>query len=78
HEKVHGDQITAMVKAIEASTVGMSVPNDPNCRAIKVELRKRLSGLSLAQRQQSRDFDRTEMSEGGNVHQLILALVNGP
>ena len=37
----------------------------------------RLGALSQAQRQQSRDFDRTELSEGGNIHQLILALVNG-
>jgi predicted secreted Zn-dependent protease len=77
HEVVHGDMIKDMVKAIESSTVGMSVPDDPNCHKIKTELTKRLSELSLAQRQRSRDFDRTELSKGGNIHQLILALVNG-
>jgi predicted secreted Zn-dependent protease len=78
HEIVHGDTIKDMVKAIETSTVGMSVPDDPNCRKIKTELTKRLSDLSLEQRQRSRDFDRTELSEGANIHQLILKLVNGP
>lgn len=77
HEKVHGDHIVDMVKAIEAMSIGFSAPADPNCRKIRTELTKRLSDLSLQQRQRSRDFDRVEMSEGGNVHQLILGLVNG-
>lgn len=77
HEKVHGDIIVDMVKAIEAMSVGFSVPADPDCRKIRTELTKRLAELSLAQRQRSRDFDKVEMSDGGNVHQLILRLVNG-
>lgn len=78
HELVHGDQIKDMVKKIETATVGLSSPGDPNCRNIKTEMTKRLGALSQAQRQQSRDFDRIELSNGGNIHQLILALVNGP
>ncbi|ODT04472.1 MAG: peptidase [Mesorhizobium sp. SCN 65-20] len=77
HEQVHGDHIKDMVKAIEAISVGFSVPSDPGCKKIRTELTKRLAELSLDQRQRSRDFDRVEMSEGGNVHQLILNLVNG-
>ena len=77
HEKVHGEMIVEMVRQIEAFSVGLSVAGDPGCRKIRTELTKRLSELSLAQRQKSRDFDRTELSEGGNVHQLILNLVNG-
>jgi predicted secreted Zn-dependent protease len=77
HEKVHGEFIVDMVKAIEAATVGLSVPGDPECRKIRTEMTKRLSALSLAQRQKSRDFDRVELSDGGAVHQLILNLVNG-
>lgn len=77
HELVHGDIIKNMVKQIEASSVGLSVSGDPNCRKIRAELTKRLSALSLAQRQRSRDFDRAELSQGGNIHQLILELVNG-
>ncbi|WP_353642141.1 DUF922 domain-containing Zn-dependent protease [Mesorhizobium sp. WSM2239] len=77
HEKVHGEFIIDMVKAIEAATVGLSVPDDPECRKIRAEMTQRLSALSLAQRQKSRDFDRVELSNGGAVHQLILNLVNG-
>ncbi len=77
HERVHGEMIIDMVKAIEATSVGLSVPNDPDCRKIRVELTKRLSELSLAQRQRSRDFDRVELGEGGNIRQLVLGLVNG-
>ena len=77
HELVHGDFIKDMVKAIEATSVGLTVSDDRDCRKIRTELTKRLSELSLAQRQRSRDFDRIELSEGGNIHQLILQLVNG-
>jgi predicted secreted Zn-dependent protease len=78
HERVHGEMIKDMVKAIEAASVGLSAPADPKCSKVRTELQQRLSALSQAQRQKSRDFDRDEMSEGGNIHQLILQLVNGP
>ena len=78
HERIHGDIIKDMVKQIEASTVGLSVAADPKCSKIRAEMKKRLSALSLAQRQRSKEFDRAEMSGGGNIHQLILKLVNGP
>jgi predicted secreted Zn-dependent protease len=77
HEKVHGDFIKDMVKEIEAMSVGMTVENDPECQKIRPQLQTRLGELSRAQRERSRDFDRVEMGNGGNVHQLILQLV-GP
>ncbi|GGA93438.1 peptidase [Brucella endophytica] len=76
HERVHGELILDMVKKIEVMSVGLTVPNDPGCKKIRQELTKRLAALSQEQRQQSRDFDKAEMSEGGNVHQLVLGLVN--
>jgi len=78
HERVHGDQIKDMVKKIQAVSVGLTAADDPKCQKVRADLTARLGELSRAQRQQSRDFDRAEMSNGGNVHQLILALVNGP
>lgn len=77
HEFVHGEMIVAMVKEIEAFTVGLSVPDDPNCKKIRTRITERLTEISQAQRQKSRDFDRVEMSDGGAVHQLILTFVNG-
>lgn len=77
HEKVHGEMIVDMVKEIEAYTVGLSVPDDPNCKKIRAQMTERLSQISQAQRQKSRDFDRVELTDGGAVHQLVLNLVNG-
>ena len=77
HERVHGEMIVAMVREIEAFTVGLSVPDDPNCRKIRKRITDRLSQISQAQRQKSREFDRVELIDRGNVHRLILNLVNG-
>jgi predicted secreted Zn-dependent protease len=77
HERVHGDFIKEMVRDIEAQTVGLSVPNDPGCRKIREEMTRRLSALSQRQRLLSREFDIKELGDGGNVHQLVLGLVNG-
>jgi len=76
HERVHGDFIREMVEQIEAASVGMSVADDPQCRKIRTRLQAKLGELSDAQRARSRDFDKVEMSDGGNVHQLILQLVD--
>lgn len=76
HEKVHGDFIKEMVGQIEAMSVGMTVENDPDCRKIRPQLQARLGELSNAQRARSRDFDQVELSEGGNVQQLVLQLVD--
>jgi len=77
HERVHGDIIKDMVREIEQLSIGFSTPEDPDCRKVRTNLTRRLAEISLMQRQRSRDFDQVEMSDGGNVHQLILALVNG-
>jgi predicted secreted Zn-dependent protease len=76
HERVHGDMIKDLVRKIEAVSLGMTVPDDPKCSKIRAQLTQRLAQLSQEQRQRSRDFDRLEMSNGGNIHQLILQLLN--
>lgn len=77
HERVHGEDIKEMVRAIEAYSIGLTAPDDAGCQKVRQKLQARLGELSQAQRQKSRDFDRVEMSNGGNIHQLILTLVNG-
>jgi predicted secreted Zn-dependent protease len=77
HEKVHGASIRAMVKEIEGFSIGFTAENDPGCKKIRTELTKRLAAASEAQRKEGRDFDREEFRDGGNMHRLILALVNG-
>lgn len=77
HERIHGDYIKDLVKQIELVSVGLAVADDPNCKKIRKVLTSHLGELSRAHRQRSSDFDRAELSNGGNVHQLILQLVNG-
>ncbi|WFR97401.1 DUF922 domain-containing Zn-dependent protease [Rhizobium tumorigenes] len=76
HEKVHGGFIRDMVHEIEATSIGFTVADDPDCRKIRVELTKRLGEISARERQRNRDFDKVEMGQGGKMQQLILALVN--
>jgi predicted secreted Zn-dependent protease len=77
HERVHGQFIVGMTKAMEAATVGLTVAGDKGCKKIRTEVARLAMALSVEQRRKGGDFDRVEMSKGGNVHQLILALVNG-
>lgn len=77
HERVHGDMIREMTQRILDTTVGLTVANDPGCKTIRQEMQKPLAAASEEQRSRSREFDRVEMSNGGNVHQLVLQLVNG-
>lgn len=76
HEAVHGDNIRALVREIERVSVGLRVEDDPGCRKIREELQAKLKVLSDERLAKEAAFDRVEMSEGGNVHRLILALVN--
>ncbi|ABS17132.1 MULTISPECIES: DUF922 domain-containing Zn-dependent protease [Brucella/Ochrobactrum group] len=77
HELVHGDHAKDMTREIVRRTVGLSVPNDPKCQKIRKVLIKEITDMVDVQRAQGRAFDKVEMGNGGNVHQLILALVNG-
>lgn len=78
HERQHGAMIVELAQQIETTSVGLTVPDDPDCTKIRTELTRRLAALSAAHQQRNRDFDRAELADGGNVHQSILALVNGP
>ncbi|MCB1446824.1 MAG: DUF922 domain-containing protein [Rhizobiaceae bacterium] len=77
HEKVHGAMIVDMVREIERVSVGLTVADDPDCRGIRRELTRRLAAISQEQRRKSREFDRVELGDGGNIQQLVLRLVNG-
>ena len=77
HERVHGALIVELVEKIEAVSVGLRTEDDPKCRKIRAALTEKLAALSQEQRRKSREFDQVEMSQGGNVQQLVLALVNG-
>lgn len=77
HERVHGEIILDMTRQIEAVSVGLRAENDPGCQKVRAELQRKLVAISEERHARNREFDRVELSEGGNVHQLVLALVNG-
>ena len=77
HEKVHGGDIETMVDDIIAATVGLTVENDPQCKKIRAQVLSLVKAANEAYKAKSRAFDSAEMSNGGNVHRLILGLVNG-
>jgi predicted secreted Zn-dependent protease len=77
HERVHGDIIKDMTRQIEAVSVGLTQPNDPDCNKVRAELQRQLAGIAAELDRRNREFDQKELSDGGNVHQLILDLVNG-
>ncbi len=77
HERVHGADIQTMVEEIITATIGLTAENDPQCKAIRAEVLKRVKGANEAYKAKSGAFDRAEMADGGKVHGLILGLVNG-
>jgi predicted secreted Zn-dependent protease len=77
HEKVHAADIRAMTDGIISATVGLTIQNDPQCKLIRAEVLKLVSAANEGYKAKSRAFDRAEMADGGNVHALILGLVNG-
>jgi predicted secreted Zn-dependent protease len=77
HEKVHGQDIIAMVDGIIAETVGLRIENDRDCKLIRAEVLKRVEAANEAYKAKARAFDQVEMSKNGNVQNLILGLVNG-
>lgn len=77
HEKVHGAGIVDMVDKIVAFSTGLTAQNDPGCKKVRAELTAYLDQLSKAQRQGSRDFDKIEFGQDGNMLKLIAAFLSG-
>lgn len=78
HEKVHGASMVQMVHDIQAATNGLTVADDPKCSKTRAEVVKRLDAISKARVLASRDFDRVEFGNGGNLQKLVFSLVTGP
>ena len=78
HELQHGAMLKTMTQNIINQTVGLTTQTDDgNCTRLRADVLKNVKAAFDAYTRQSREFDRVEMSKGGNVHQLVLALVNG-
>ena len=77
HEEVHGRYVVEMAQQIYDTTVGFRQPNDPTCKRIRQGIRVPLKAAFERYKARNRAFEQSEMRKGGNVHQLILQLVNG-
>lgn len=77
HELVHGDHAKQITREIVQQSIGMFEANDPKCQKVRRNLINLIEGKVVEQKAMGRDFDRVEMGNGGNVQQLVLALVNG-
>jgi predicted secreted Zn-dependent protease len=77
HERVHGAHIIDMTNAIIAATVGLSVDADPKCQTIRTRVLDLVKAEHARYKARARAFDAEEMADGGNVHRLVLGLVNG-
>ena len=63
-----------MAQEIYDTTLGFRQKNDPNCKKIRSGIQAPLRPPSRATRPQQQ-FEQAEMASGGNIHQLILELV---
>ncbi len=77
HEHVHGDHARDVAREAVRATVGLSVPDDPKCVKIRKLLAREITAQVAVQRARGRDFDRVEMSAGGNIQTLVLDFLNG-
>lgn len=76
HEMEHVRMIRSMVSETTGAVQGARVQNDKTCAKVKKEVSRRIDSALATYKAQSREFDRSELTEGGNVHRLILDLVN--
>jgi len=78
HEEVHGVLLQAMTSTIIRETVGLTTAQDDNnCNSLRAKVLERVKIAYDDYRRDSAQFDRIEMSPGGNVQKLVLGLVNG-
>lgn len=75
HEEVHGALMRGMVDDIIGQTLGLVVEADPDCRKIRAEVERRVIAAHARYKEKNRAFEQSEMAPGGNVHRLILGLV---
>lgn len=77
HERRHGQMLQDMVRTTQERIAGARVENDKTCAKVKRVVSDIIEQERQTYKARSRDFDRAELAEGGNLHQLILTFVNG-
>lgn len=75
HEKVHGELLHQMTEEVIRDTLNFRMDNDPKCRTIRAEVKRLALDAYARYRTASRDFDKAEMAEGGNIRKLVFGLI---
>ncbi|MDZ7822659.1 MAG: DUF922 domain-containing protein [Ahrensia sp.] len=75
HEKVHGDLIKKLASDIIAATVGLTVEDDRGCTKIRQEVLRQVEAQFATYKADNKAFEQGEMARGGNIEQLVRALV---
>ncbi|MBX3597083.1 MAG: DUF922 domain-containing protein [Rhizobiaceae bacterium] len=77
HELQHGRMLQEMVRSTQTRVAGARVENDKTCAKVKRVVSDIIEQERQNYKARSREFDRAELAEGGNLHRLILSFVNG-
>ncbi len=75
HEAVHAQLMRELMQTIRATTVGLTVDNDPKCIKIREAIQTPLRAAVADYRAKTREFEEAEMRQGGNVWGLVVGLV---
>ena len=75
HEQMHGRLAKDMTAAAARAVKGLRIANDPSCRRVRQEVKKRAEKIYQTYEARQEKFDRDEHRDGGNIDRLILALI---
>lgn len=77
HELQHGEMIRNLVRVIINETVGLTTEQDDgNCNQLRAKVLAKVKTAFDTYTRQTAEFERIEMSKGGNVHSLVLGFLN--
>jgi predicted secreted Zn-dependent protease len=78
HEFQHGVFVQQMTTEIRDGTAVLTTDQDnANCDALRQKVQGVVAQAFNRYKARNREFEVSEMSQGGNVHQLVLALLEG-
>ncbi len=75
HELHHGEIARQMARAAEKAVAGVTIRNDPGCRKSRKEVKRRMAAVYADYEARQIRFDSKEHAGGGQVEDLIDALI---
>lgn len=75
HEEKHGRLAREMVDVAVRSVRGLKMANDPSCRKLRADIKRRARAIYDNYEARQEKFDAIEHKDGSNIDRLIGALV---